>query len=181
VEVEAQAGVPEAPETQEQFIARRDAEIKTWLDRRDALDSIKPQEMEARNKVSATLFPNPRKGTQRYQLNGGYAIKLVHGTTYTLGDKTKVRTTPDGQEAIPINEQVNEALAKLRELGDEGVKLAGELVKWKPELSESAYLALTPKDGPPSNIQAQAKAIIDEILITKPSSPQLTFEMPKQQ
>jgi hypothetical protein len=179
MEVEAQAGAPPAPETQEAFIARRDSEIKTWLDRRAMLESVKPQEMEARNKVSATLFPNPRKGTQRYQLNGGYAIKLVWGTTYTLGDKTKHIDTPDGQVPIPINQQVNEALTKMRALGEEGVRLANELVKWKPELSETAYAALTPKDGPPSNIQAQAKTIIDEILTTKPKSPTLEFEMPK--
>ena len=180
MEVEVKAGDAPAAETQEQFIARRDAEIKTWLDRKAMLDVAKPQEMEARNKVSATLFPNPKKGTQRYQLNGGYAVKLVHGTTYTLGDKAKVIDTPEGQIAIPINQQVNDALARIRELGDEGVRLANELVKWKPELSESAYQALTPKDGPPSNVQAAVKGIIDEILTTKPKSPTLEFEMPKQ-
>lgn len=175
MEVEATAGVSEAPETKEQFIIRRDAEIKTWLDRRDALDSIKPQEMEARNKVSATLFPNPKKGTQRYQLNNGYAIKLVHGTTYTLGDKNKVIDTPEGQIPVSIPEQVQEALHKIAALGVEGERLANELVKWKPELSEKVYLNLQLNDG----IEAQAKTIIDEILTTKPSSPQLTFEVPK--
>ena len=180
MEVEAKAGVPETPE---QFIIRRDAEIKSWLDKVGVLATLKPEEMEARSKVTATLFPSPKKGTQRYQLNGGYAIKLVHGTTYTLGDKNKVIETPEGQVAVTVDAQVREMLTKLYghliESGKDAAEantICNSLVKWKPELSETAYLALDTSN----NVQATTKAIIDEILTTKPASPQLTFELPKE-
>jgi hypothetical protein len=179
VETEAKVGVvPDAPvETPEAFNARRDAEILKWNKDKLLLTSIKEEEATSRATVAATLFPNPKKGTNRYQLGNGYAVKLVYGTTYTLGDKTKVRDTPDGQVPVPINNQVNEALARIRGLGNRGHELADELVKWKPELSEKAYLALNAEGA--DETDKMAKKIIDEILTTKPASPQLEFETPK--
>jgi len=177
VEVEATAGVPETPE---QFIARRDAEISKWVSDKESLTVAKEYEGESRAKVATTLFPTPKKGTNRYALNGGYSIKLVYGLNYTLGDKTKPDPANPG-EVIPVNQQVTDALARIAELGNEGQELANVLVKWKPELNESVYLQLTPPEGmAPTNIQAEAKAIIDEILTVKPATPQLTFEVPKE-
>jgi hypothetical protein len=179
VETEAQVGATEAPvETPEQFTARRDAEILKWNKDKELLGSIKEQEAESRAKVVATLFPTPKRGTNRYQLGNGYSVKLVYGTNYTLGDKTKVVDTFDGQVAVPINDQVNEALARIRGLGNRGPELAEALVKWKPELAEKAYLALSAEGA--DETDKMAKQIIDEILTTKPASPQLEFEVPKE-
>ena len=181
MEAVAQAG--SAPETPEQFIIRRDTEIKTWLDRKAALDSIKPQEMDARTVVAATLFPNPHKGTQRYHLNGGYAVKLVHGTTYTLGDKDKISGEGEDAVKIPVAHQVSEMLDRLLnhliaggKTQEEATAFCQGLVTWRPELNEKAYLA----SDASNNVMAAAKGIIDEILTTKPASPQLTFELPKE-
>lgn len=172
METNATAG---AAETEAQFIARRDAEISTWLDRKAALESIKPQELEARDKVAATLFPNPKKGTNRYHLNGGYSVKLVYGTNYTLGDKDKVDV--ERQEKVPVADQVNAILQEIAKLGNRGPELAATLVKWKPELNEKAYLALDPAAD---ETDAKAKQLIDSILTTKPATPQLSFEIPKE-
>lgn len=181
--MEKQVEVGAAPvETPEQFVARRDREIAAWLDRKAALDSIKPQELEARDTVTATLFPNPKKGTNRYHLNGGYALKLVYGTNYTLGDKDKI--VGEGEEArkVPIREQVEAMLAKLHNHliasgleATQTLTFLSEIVVWKPELHEKTYLALDPTN----NVDAVTKNIIDEILTTKPATPQLTFEVPK--
>lgn len=182
MEVEAKAG--EAPvETPEQFIARRDAAIAKWLSAKETLASVKPMESEAREAVTAILFPNPKKGTNRYHLNGGYAIKLVHGTNYTLGDKDKI--TGEGEDAVkvPIADQVREVLAKIYHhciaagISEvDAVQMHNDLINWKPELNEKAYLALDPEN----NVQGAIKSMIDEILTTKPASPQLTFETPKE-
>ncbi len=179
METNVQAGAPETPE---QFIERRDKAIATWLDRKGALDSIKPQELEARNEVSTILFPTPKKGTNRYHLNGGYSVKLVHGTNYTLGDKDKV--IGEGEEAVKVTiaSQVMAMLDKLCQhyidagkTNEEAQELCRAIVKWKPELDEKTYLAFNTEN----NVEAVAKGIIDEILTTKPATPQLEFETPK--
>lgn len=169
MEAVAQAGVEETPE---EFIVRRDSAIKSWLDNSALLTTLKPQEMASRKAVTDILFPTPIKGTQRYSLNGGYAVKLVHGTTYTLGDKDKA----DGLgNKIPVFDQVTVMLERISGLGNRGVEMAANLVKWKPELSESVYQALDPSLDDDKAI----KAIVDEYLTTKPASPTLTFETPK--
>lgn len=170
MEIEAQAGAPETPE---QFVARRDQAIHTWLNDRSLLTTVKAAENGSRLTVSEILFPQPKKGTNRFYLNNGYAIKLVHGINYTLGDKDLVNV--DTQEKIPVDVQVDNILDQIAAVGNEGATLADNLVKWKPELNEKAYLALDPENP----THKRVKELIDSILTTRPASPQLTFEEPK--
>lgn len=169
MEIKVQAGVPETPEA---FVARRDLEIAEWLADKATLDLAKEQERLKREKVSATLFATPKRGTNRYPLNNGYALKLVHGLTYTLGNKD---LADDDGEAIPIAKQVEALEEKIAAIGNTGNLLVKRLIKWTPSLIDSAYRELD-KD---SEDEMQAKAIIDEILTVKPAAPQLTFEEPK--
>jgi len=167
-----------------EFIARRDAAISKWLGAKETLDSAKPIELDARNEVTTILFPEPKKGTQRYALNGGYSIKLVHGTNYTLGDKDKIEGEGEEARKIPIADQVFSKLSQIREFlvsnghktADEADAFLNQMVQWKPELHEKTYLALDPTN----NVDATVKSMLDEILTTKPATPQLTFEMPKE-
>jgi hypothetical protein len=179
-QVTAGAAVEDTPEEK---IAKRDAAISKWLDRKNALDSIKPQELEARGEVTTILFPNPHKGTQHYHLNGGYKIKLVHGTNYTLGDKDKIIGEGEDAVKVPIADQVREMLGKVYhhliatgKTEAEANEFCNTIVKWTPELHEKTYLALDPAN----NVDAVTKTLIDEILTTKPATPQLTFETPKE-
>lgn len=159
-------------ETPEEFVARRDKEIQTWLDAKPVLETAKSAEAEARAIVTKTLFPEARKGTQRYNLNGGYKIKLVYGLTYTLGDKDKV----DGEgKKVSIESQVRAVEEKIAALGAEAELLLDRLIKWKPELSGSEYEKLD-GDNP---TQLAIRNLIDEVLTIKPASPQLSFEEPK--
>jgi hypothetical protein len=159
-------------ETPEEFIARRDKEIQTWLDAKPVLETAKSVESEARAAVTKTLFPEARKGTQRYNLNGGYKIKLVYGLTYTLGDKDKV--DHEGKK-VSIESQIRAVEEKIAELGPEAELLVERLIKWKPELSGSEYEKLDSN----SPVQLAVRNLIDEVLTIKPASPQLTFEEPK--
>lgn len=127
-----------------------------------------------RVKVTETLFPTPKKGTQRYALNGGYNVKLVHGWTYSLGIKDMPNPDVEG-ETIPINKQIEDLQQAISETGNEGPLLAERLIKWKPELLPSEYLKLNP-DYP---VEKQIKDMIDALLTVKPASPQLAFEEPK--
>lgn len=162
-----------AVETAEQFAARRDALINNWLAEKQRSTAAVEAERGIRANLTTLLFPTPVKGTQRYALNAGYNIKLVHGMTYTLGDKDMI--DPATNTKVPIETQVEAVLKEISDMGNEGPLLAERLVKWKPELSESEYLKLDIT----LETDRKIKDLIDSILTIKPSSPQLTFEEPK--
>lgn len=160
----------EEPET---WRLRRNAEIEHWLAAKPVLENAKTNEMDLRTKVLATLFPSPKKGTQRYELGGGFQVKLVYGLTYTLGNKEAV----DAEEKpIAIERQVRDLEDKvIAEHGDAGEQILKRLIKWKPELSGAEYEKLD-EDVP---LELAVRNAIAEILTVKPASPQLTFEEPK--
>lgn len=166
---------PGQPDTEdpEAFRLRRNAELQHWLDSKPILESAKANEMDLRNKITATLFPAPKKGTQRYDIGGGYKVKLVHGLTYTLGDKDKVN---DEGAKVPIRRQIEDLeSAIIEKYGETGEQLIKRLISWKPDLSGSEYEKLD-ADNP---VELDVRNMIAEVLTVKPASPQLTFEEPK--
>lgn len=161
-------------ETPEAFLARRNHEIECWLAGKTTLENAKEDERSWREKVVSTLFPNPHKGTQRYELSGGYKVKLVHGLTYSLGIKDMPNPDIEGA-VIPINKQIEDLQQAIHETGNEGPVLAERLIKWKPELSATEYEKLNVEYP----VEKQIKEMIDALLTVKPASPQLSFEEPK--
>lgn len=168
----AEVSVEATPETPEQFIARRDLEIKVWLNEKVGLAIAKEAEMEARKQVTATLFPEPKKGTQRYPLANGHSIKLVYTLRPTLGNKDLI----DEQGVkVPVRQQVQDVEDKIIALGPLAAMLAERLIKWTPELSLSEFDKLDRSDP----VQAEIATLIEDILTITPGSPALTFEEPK--
>lgn len=152
--------------------AARDREIKAWLDAKAVFENAKTYEMTLRKKVTALVFPEPKKGTQRCPLSGGYALKLVQNYVPNLG----VEVYDDNNEKISVATQVENVLAEIDNLGEVAEIIANRLVKWKPELSMTEYKQLDLEDP----VQAKIKELIDEILTLAPASPQLELEAPKQ-
>lgn len=168
---------PGQPDTEdpEHFRLRRNAEIEHWLNAKPILESAKQNEMDLRTKVTATLFPAPKKGTQRYDIGGGYKVKLVHGWTYTLGDKDMV--DPANDMKIPIRKQIEDLERAIIDThGEAGLQLVKRLISWKPDLSGAEYEKLDPENP----LEVEVKTMIDAVLTIKPASPQLTFEEPKE-
>lgn len=163
------------PETEEAeaFRLRRNAEIDIWIKAKETSTLAVSNERDLRAKVSATLFPTPVKGTQRYELGGGYKVKLVHGLTYTLGDKDLL--DDDGVKVV-IRKQIGDLEEAVAKLGDAHRILFEQLVTWEPKLSGSAFEKLD-KDNP---IHIAVRDMISEHLTIKPGSPTLEFETPKE-
>jgi len=159
--------------TEEQRKEQENKAIETWLEYRTQLAVVKTNEMTARVTVTGMLFPNPKKGTQRFPLGQGYAIKLVHNLNYKLGDPEKV--DPETEGKIKVSEQIFELQEKMDEIGPQARLLSDRLIKWNPELSVSEYQKLDVNDP----IQRQLKDIVDSVLTVEPVAPQLTFEEPK--
>ena len=153
--------------------ANKVAVIQNWLDERAALQLHKADEMKARTEVSQLLFPNPTKGTQRYPLANGYAIKLVYKLNYRLGDKDKIN--PDTGGKVRLDDQVFDLQSRMEALGPVAELFADRLIKWTPELSVTEYEKLDVNDP----IQRQLRDMIDAMLTVEPASPALDFEEPK--
>jgi len=130
----------------------RDMAIMSWRNAKQTLDAAKENEMQMRKNLTNLLFPNPVKGTQRFNLGNGYSIKLVHKLNYKL-DK----------------DRVEQALDKIEAQGPKGELIAERLVKFTPELSQTEYKLLSEID----------KKIIDEVLTVEPGAPTLELEEPK--
>jgi hypothetical protein len=163
------------PETEEAeaFRLRRNAEIQHWQQAKFTAVNAVTNERDFRAKVTATLFPTPVKGTQRYDLGGGYKIKLVHGLTYTLGDKDAV---DDEGIKVPIHKQIEDLETVVAALGDAHRVLFEQLVTWEPKISGSLFEKLD-KENP---IHVTVRDMISEHLTIKPGSPTLDFEEPKE-
>jgi plasmid stabilization system protein ParE len=160
-------------EEPEAFRLRRNAEIETWLKHKQGAEAAVQLERDSRAKVSAMLFPTPKKGTQRYDIGSGFKVKLQHVVTYYLGDKDK---EDNNGNKITIESQVQAVEAVIVEkLDDVGAQMLKRLIRWKPELSGSEYEKLDVSN----EAEAFAKAEIAKILTIKPGSPQLAFEEPK--
>jgi hypothetical protein len=165
-----------ATEEPEHFRLRRNHELQTWLNAKPVLAEATKNERELRDRITATCFPNPTKGTQRYDMGGGYKLKLVHGFGYTLGNKEAVDAD---DKKISIAAQIGaleEAIAN--ELGEDGTRVFERLVSWKPELSGSEWEKLA-QDANASAVEIEVVKRIGEVLTVKPAAPQLTFEEPK--
>ena len=145
--------------------------IQKWLNAKAAFVEAQSLERELRAQLTAALFPNPVKGTQRYPLKAGHNIKLVQGFDYKLGNKDAIS---DGRK-VPIAEQVEELQRSIEAVGNEGPLMAERLIKWVPELVVPEYEKLNTN----YNSDKTIKELIDTILTVKPTSPHLTFEDPK--
>lgn len=155
--------------------AARDSLILSWRMDRTELAAIKEREMERRKAVASMLFPNPSKGTQRFDLGSGYAVKLVHKLNYNLeAIDAPDRKAEDGS-SLPFIEQMYALADEIEAEGNEGKFLVDRLLKWSCELSVSEYQKLDPNN--PTHMRI--KKAIDRHLVVKPASPELTLEEPK--
>lgn len=150
----------------EELIERMRPTVNNWLGIKQQLATVTLEEKELRATITGAFFPNPSKGTQRFDLGGGYKMKLVHGYRYELGNK-------DAETSIEAQAQTLHQ--QIAALGNEGPFLADRLIKWKPELVAKEYEALDMANP----THAKAKELIEQILTVKDNSPQLTFEEPK--
>lgn len=152
------AATPQQPAQPQPSQQDRDNLILAWRRSKEELDKAKEREMELRTQLAAMLFPNPSAGTQRFELGGGYSVKLVHKINYKLDE-----------------DRVDDALDNIEKQGNEGAFLADRLVKTKHELSISEYKKLDPSNPSHKKIKAE----LDKVLTTSPGAPTLELEEPK--
>lgn len=151
------------------WAAKRDILIKNWMAASAALKAAKETEMELRNQVSEMLFPEKVKGTQRYELGGGYFVRLVHKLNYKLGDSEL--KDKDGNK-VKVQAQVEQVMDAIEKCGNEGAFLVERLIKTEYKLAEGEYSKLDDNSA--------IKKLINSILVTSDASPTLELEEPRE-
>lgn len=125
------------------------ADLDAWWKMNQDLAKLKASEMLLRMKIFNGLFKTPREGTNKLDLGGGWQLTATY----------------------PIERKIDVALltSLASTLREEQHIVLENVIKQKPELSITAYKALT---------EEQRKAF-DQILTVKPGSPQMKLEQPK--
>lgn len=129
------------PQTPEEAFER----LQRWFTTKQELSELKVSEILERKDLALFYFPDPREGTNRLPLGGGYELKLVHG----------------------INRKVDEvAYNNVKAAQVKKLKLDMDaLFELKPVLKVSEYRKLTDEQ----------KDFVDTLLDSDEGSPQLSI------
>ena len=133
----------------------RDAVILAWWGAAKRLAEVKQAESQLRKEVFEMCFPTPKIGVNKEPLGSGYVLKADVKQTYTI-NKNEAVEPPDYSNVAEVLAQLPPAVAS-------------SLIRWKPELSISAYKQLTQEE----------QAIVNKILTIKDSTPSLEMIEPK--
>jgi len=146
---------PEAPFSAQTIDQKIMAHAKMVKD----LAALKAQERELRDEIVAAKFDTDQIGTQNVDLGNGWKLKGVikQSTDFDLTTHDGERTKEEAMDAIEA------ALDKLPDW------LQDRIAKWTPKLSLTEYKGLDPEH----------KAIVDKVIVSKPSAPTLTLVEPK--
>ncbi len=136
---------------------QRDNLVVNWLQAKKNLQLAKDAERALREKIIDTLFGHYDEcdeGQKTHELGRGYALKC----------QFKLNRKLDNSQ-----DQVAEALDKIRQSSMGGLLIAEDLVKWEPKLNLRRYKSLS----------GEILHMIDEVIWTEPASPILTFSEPE--
>lgn len=97
-------------------------DLADWYKMQEEMSKLRVNEMFLRKKIFAALFPDPREGTNSYELPDGYVVKGVYSITRDVDQGTL------------------QSCAEL--LRNNGIRV-DDLVTYKPSLAKANYNRLT--------------------------------------
>lgn len=151
----------------EDCVFYRDYLLEEWEHSKSMLETAKETEMSFRKAVVAFAFnPEQKSGTERIALGNGYQAKAVKKVNYGFIKDFNNKTNKAAIDA---------ALSKIEAMGEVPAHMAGELIKWTPDLSLTSYNKLDEL----GEMGQQIKAIVDSILVVTDGAPTLEIIAPK--
>lgn len=117
--------------------------LQAWYQKNAQLKTLRAHEHLERVALAEFYFPQAKEGTNRFDIGGGFDLKLNHGYRYTVTDED-------------LDQVAAKDIKRLKLPWD-------DLFVYKPELKLSEYRKLN----------AEQKAFVDSILDIKEASPQL--------
>jgi hypothetical protein len=135
--------------------------LMRWQHLKDAVETAKAAEMDLRKYIVSRAFPNKTEGANIKELGAGYSLKAGIKYNYNLD---------------PDNKKVQEALDRIRKIGNEGTFIADRIVSWKPTFVLTEYRALLEDK---SETATQILGIVHDILTITEAAPSLEIKSPK--
>lgn len=143
------------------FIIVRDRLLVAWDESKKTLETAKADEMDLRKIfVDFTSDPNKTSGTENIELGNGYVAKTVKKENYGF-----IKNDEGKLDKRAIDKALDEIESKV----EGGSVFAERLVSWTPSLSLTEYKL----------IPAEAKAIIDKVIVVTSGAPTLEIKAPK--
>lgn len=137
--------------------------LMAWADIKKAIEVAKAQEMEVRKYIVNRVFPKKEEGMNIKPLGNGYELKAAVKFNYNLAD----------------NDTVENCLAKVASLGNQGPFIADRLVSWKPSFLLTEYRQLVEDKEKGDKFAIECLKAIEPMLTISEGAPELTIKEPK--
>lgn len=133
------------PEQQKLTPEQAYEQLQTWFGMQQQLGQLKTAEVLARGNIAGYYFPEPEEGTNRFDIGGGYDLKLDHKVNRTVDEAALLNVTAAQVKALKLP--------------------MDELFVQKWELKTGAYRTLTDEQ----------RLFVDALLDIKPGTPALSI------
>lgn len=137
--------------------------LMEWDKVKKAIEVAKANEMDLRKYIVNRAFPKKEEGTNRKELGQGYILKSVVKYNYTCDD----------------NDKVENGLAKIAALGNDGPFIADRLISWTPNFKLTEYRQLQEDKEKGSKFAEEALKVISTFITIKDAAPTLEIVEPK--
>lgn len=137
--------------------------LLAWDDIKKAIDKAKAQEMDLRKYIVNRAFPKKTEGMNTKELGKGYELKAAVKYNYNLAD----------------NDTVENCLAKVAALGNQGPFIADRLVSWKPSFLLTEYRQLGEDAAKGEKFAQEVLKAITPMLTISEAAPSLEIKEPK--
>lgn len=137
--------------------------LMLWDSRKKAIETAKAEEMELRKYIVSRAFPKKEEGMNTKELGKGYELKAQIKYNYNLAD----------------NDTVENCLAKVASLGNQGPFIADRLVSWKPSFLLTEFRQLSEDAAKGEKFAQDCLKAIEPMLTVVEASPTLEIKAPK--
>lgn len=137
--------------------------LLAWDDIKKAIETAKAQEMELRKYIVNRAFPKKEEGMNNKELGNGYVLKAGVKFNYNLAD----------------NDTVENCLARVAALGNQGPFIADRLVSWTPNFLLKEYRQLGEDAAKGEKFAQEVLKAIEPMLTISEAAPSLEIKQPK--
>lgn len=137
--------------------------LMAWDDIKKAITVAAAQEMELRKYIVNRSFPKKEEGMNTKPLGNGYELKANVKLNYNLAD----------------NDTVENCLAKVASLGNNGPFIADRLVSWSPNFKLTEYRVLQDDAEKGEKFAQEVLKAIEPMLTISEAAPELKIKEPK--
>lgn len=137
--------------------------LMEWDKVKKSIEVAKANEMDLRKYIVNRAFPKKEEGMNTKSLGNGYELKAGVKFNYNLAD----------------NDMVENCLAKVASLGNQGPFIADRLVSWKPNFLLTEYRQLEIDKEKGDKFAIEVLKAIEPMLTISEAAPSLEIKEPK--